>query len=74
MKLPDPVEMKLRDPEAIVLPRVTPVKNGEMIICYHCDGKDLGETIFPYSSSAYADWLRSMADALNQATAANGQK
>ncbi|HKR53347.1 MAG TPA: hypothetical protein VJR93_03285 [Chthoniobacterales bacterium] len=66
MKLPDIVETKLRDPEAIVLPRVTPVKKGEMVICYHCDGKSIGETTFPYSAAAYADWLRSMADALNQ--------
>jgi len=57
----DDVEIKLRDPEAIVLPRMTPVKKREMIICYHCDGKPIGETIFPYSPAAYADWLRSMA-------------
>jgi hypothetical protein len=67
MKLPDLVENKLRDPEAIVLPRVTPVKKGEMVICYHCDGKSIGETIFRYSPVAYADWLRSMADAVSQA-------
>ena len=56
-------------PEAIVLPRVTPVKKGEMIICYHCDGKPIGETTFPYSQVAYADWLRSMADQLARAAA-----
>ena len=67
MKLPDLVEIKLRDPEAIVLPRMTPVKKREMIICYHCDGKPIGETIFPYSPAAYADWLRSMAAALSHA-------
>ena len=67
MKLPDEVETKLRDPEAIVLPRVTPVKKGEMTICYHCDGKLIGETIFPYSAAAYSDWLRSMAEAVSHA-------
>jgi hypothetical protein len=72
MKLPELVETKLRDPEAIVLPRVTPVKRGEMIICYHCNGNSIGETTFPYSPEAYADWLRSMADALSHA-AASGQ-
>ena len=67
MKLPDLVEQKLRDPEAIVLPRMTPVKKGEMIICYHCDGKLIGETSFQYSPQAYADWLRSMAENLSVA-------
>ena len=75
MKLPDLVETKLRDPEAIVLPRMTPVKKREMIICYHCDGKPIGETIFPCSPAAYADWLRSMAAALSHADPAfNGGK
>jgi len=75
MKLPDLVETKLRDPEAIVLPRMTPVKKREMIICYHCDVKPIGETIFPYSPAAYADWLRSMAAALSHADPAfNGGK
>ena len=64
MKLPDEVVTKLRDPEAIVLPRVTPVKKGEMTICYHCDGKMIGESVFPYTRAAYADWLHSMSDAL----------
>lgn len=64
MQLPDEVQKKLQDPEAIVLPRVTPVKKGEMIICYHCDGNPIGETVFPYNRAAYADWLRSMANAL----------
>ena len=67
MKLPDLVETKLRDSDAIVLPRVTPVKKGEMTICYHCDGKPIGETVFSYSPAAYADWLRSMADELDHA-------
>ena len=47
----------------------------EMVICYHCDGKPIGETIFPYSPAAYADWLRSMAAALSHADPAfNGGK
>jgi hypothetical protein len=74
MKLPDLVETKLRDPQAIVLPRVTPVKRGEMIICYHCDGKSIGETIFHYSPTTYADWLRSMADVLGHAASAKATK
>jgi hypothetical protein len=54
---------------------MTPVKKREMIICYHCDGKPIGETIFPYSPAAYADWLRSMAAALSHADPAfNGGK
>ena len=54
---------------------MTPVKKREMIICYHCDGKPIGETIFFYSPAAYADWLRSMAAALSHADPSfNGEK
>jgi hypothetical protein len=67
MKLPDLVETKLRDAEAVVLPRIAPLKNSQMIIHYHCEGKPIGETVFPYSSQAYADWFRSMADILGEA-------
>lgn len=74
MKLPDLVEQKLRDPEAIVLPRTAPVRRGKMVIHYHCEGKPIGESSFQYSPAAYADWLRSMAENLSMAAAANKQK
>jgi hypothetical protein len=67
MKLPDLVESKLRDPEAIVLPRTAPVKKGRVIIHYHCDGKPIGETTFQYTPEACADWFRSMAESVSQA-------
>lgn len=67
MKLPDLVQTKLSDREAIVLPRTAPVKRGQMIIHYHCEGKPIGETVFEYTPEAYADWFRTMADALSQA-------
>jgi hypothetical protein len=70
MKLPDMVKAKLRDPEAIVLPRIAPIKKGRMIIHYHCEGKPIGETVFPYTPEGYADWLRSMADGVWQAAEA----
>ena len=67
MNLPDEVETKLRDREAIVLPRVDPVKKGQIIIHYHCDGKSIGETTFTYTPEAYADWFRSTADRVSKA-------
>lgn len=67
MNLPDEVETKLRGREAIVLPRVTSVKKGQMIIHYHCDGKAIGETTFTYTPETYADWFRSMADRVSKA-------
>ena len=67
MKLPDMVETKLRDPEAVVLPRIAPLKKGRMTIHYHCQGKPIGETVFLYTPEAYTDWFRSMADCVNQA-------
>jgi hypothetical protein len=70
MKLPDKVESKLSDPEAIVLPRMAPVEKGKMVIHYHCDGKPIGETTFDYSPKAYADWFHSMAEAVSRAAAA----
>lgn len=66
MKLPDLVENKLRDAEAVVLPRIAPLKKSQMIIHYHCEGKPIDETVFPYTAQAYADWFRSMADILVQ--------
>lgn len=74
MKLPDLVEAKLRDPDAIVLPRTAPVKKGRLTIHYHCEGKPIGETVFSYTPDAYADWLRSMADCVSQAAEAAKQK
>jgi hypothetical protein len=38
-----------------------------MIIHYHCDGKPIGETTFTYTPEAYADWFRSMAEAVGHA-------
>lgn len=74
MKLPEMVETKLRDPEAIVLPRTAPVRKGRMTIHYHCEGKPIGETIFAYTPEAYADWFRSMADCVSHAAEAVKQK
>ena len=74
MKLPETVEIKLRDPEAIVLPRTAPLKKGRMIIHYHCDGKPIGETTFTYTPEAYADWFRSMAEAVGHAATVTNQK
>lgn len=70
MKLPDMVETKLRDSEAVVLPRIAPLKKGQMTIHYHCQGKPIGETVFPYTPEAYTDWFRSMADCVSHATRA----
>ena len=61
------VETKLRDREAVVLPRTAPVTKGRMIIHYHCDGKPIGETTFAYTAEAYADWFRSMAEGISEA-------
>jgi hypothetical protein len=44
-----------------------PVKKGRMIIHYHCDGKAIGLTTFPYTPEAYADWFRSMAKGVSRA-------
>ena len=74
MKLPETVEIKLRDPEAIVLPRTAPVRKGRMIIHYHCDGKPIGETAFSYTPEAYADWFRAMANAIDYAASSARQK
>ena len=74
MKLPETVEIKLRDPEAIVLPRTAPVRKGRMTIHYHCDGKPIGETSFMYTPQAYADWFRSMAEAVGHAASPAKQK
>jgi hypothetical protein len=78
MKPPDLVEIKLRDPEAIVLPRMTPVKKREMIICYHCDGKPIGETIFPHGRSPeprrpHLHW-RKMRNPTNYRSSANADR
>jgi hypothetical protein len=35
-----------------------------MIIHYRCDGKPIGETIFIYIPEVYADWFRSIAEAV----------
>ena len=67
MKLPEMVEKKLRDAEAIVLPRTAPVRKGRLVIHYHCEGKPIGETVFSYTPKAYADWFRSMAECLDHA-------
>ena len=67
MNLPDEVETKLRDREPIVLPRVTSLKKGQMIIHYYCDEKTIGETTFTYTPEAYADWFRSMANRVSKA-------
>ena len=67
MKLPDMGKIKLRDCEAIVLPRTAPIKKGRMIIHYHCDGKPIGETTFAYTPEAYAGWFRSMAEGISHA-------
>jgi hypothetical protein len=69
MNLPSEVETKLRDRDAIVLPRLAPVKKGRMIIHYHCDGKSIGETSFGYTPEAYADWFRSMANTMAEKSA-----
>jgi len=57
MKLPDLVEQKLRDPEAIVLPWTAPVRRGKMLIHYHCEGKLIGHLPVPRGS---VRWLATL--------------
>jgi hypothetical protein len=54
MKLPDMVETKLRDREAILLQKPLRQEEGGMTIHYHCEGTPIGETVFPYTPEAYA--------------------
>jgi len=54
MKLPDMVETKLRDREAILLQKPLRQEEGRMTIHYHCKGKPIGETVFPCTPEAYA--------------------
>lgn len=59
MKLPDAVVEKLRDKESPVT-HAAVIDGSDMIIHYTCDGKAIGQTMFPYTPEAWIDWFRSM--------------
>ena len=64
MKLPDAVIDKLQDGESPVT-HAAIIEGADMIIRYTCDGKVIGQTLFPYAPETYVDWFRSMMNEMN---------
>ena len=67
MKLPDAVIDKLQDRESPVT-HAAIIEGVDMIIRYTCDGKVIGQTMFPYAPETYVDWFRSMMNEMNPET------
>jgi hypothetical protein len=73
MKLPDAVIDKLQDGESPVT-HAAIIEGVDVIIRYTCDGKVIGQTMFPYAPETYVDWFRSMMDEMNPQTRGSTQK
>jgi hypothetical protein len=73
MKLPDAVIDKLQDGESPVT-HAAMIEGVDMIIRYTCDGKVIGQTMFPYAPETYVDWFRSMMDEMNPRTSGSTKK
>ena len=67
MKLPDAVVDKLQDGESPVT-HAAMIEGVDMIIRYTCDGKVIGQTMFPYAPETYVDWFRSMMNEMDPGT------
>jgi hypothetical protein len=73
MKLPNAVIDKLQDGESPVT-HAAVIEGGDMIIRYTCDGKVIGQTMFPYTPETYVDWFRSIVNEMNTGTGDNTKK
>lgn len=73
MKLPDAVIDKLQDGESPVT-HAAVIEGGDMIIRYTCDGKVIGQTMFPYTPETYVDWFRSIVNEMNTGTGDSTKK
>jgi len=66
MKLPDAVIDKLQGESPVT--HAAMIEDVHMIIRYTCDGKVIGQTMFPYAPETYVDWFRSMMNEMNPRT------
>jgi len=73
MKLPDAVTEKLREKDPPVT-HAAFIEDGEVIIRYTCDGKAIGQTMFPYTPKAWIDWFRSMMEEMSPGILADTKK
>jgi hypothetical protein len=64
MKLPDAVIEKLQKKKPPVT-HAAVIEDGDMVIRYNCDGKAIGQTMFPYTPEAWVDWFRSMMEEMS---------
>jgi|ERR1051325_7352668 hypothetical protein len=64
MKLPDAVIEKMQDKDSPVT-HAAVIEGSDMIIRYRCDGKAIGQTMFPYTPEAWIDWFRSMMEKMS---------
>jgi hypothetical protein len=73
VKLPDAVVDKLQEGESPVT-HAAIIEGVDMIIRYTCDGKVIGQTMFPYAPETYVDWFRSMMNEVNRRTSGSTKK
>jgi hypothetical protein len=73
MKLPDAVVEKLQDKNSPVTHSAA-IEGSDMIIRYTCDGKVIGQTMFPYTVEAWIDWFRSMMEQMSPEILAERKK
>jgi hypothetical protein len=73
MKLPDAVKEKLQDKDSPVT-HAAVIEGSDMIIRYTCEGKAIGQTMFPYTPEAWFDWFRSMMDEMSPGTLTDRKK
>jgi hypothetical protein len=73
MKLPDAVKEKLQNKDSPVT-HAAVIEGSDMIIRYTCDGKAIGQTMFPYTPEAWIDWFRSMIEEMSPGTVADTKK
>ncbi len=73
MKLPDAVVEKLKDKDAPVT-HAAVIEGSDMVIRYTCDGKAIGQTMFPYTPEAWIDWFRSMMEEMSPGILADTKK
>ena len=72
MKLPDAVIDKLQGESPVT--HAAMIEGVDMIIRYTCDGKVIGQTMFPYTPETYVDWFRSVMNEMNPRKAAARRK
>jgi hypothetical protein len=73
MKLSDAVKEKLQDKDSPVT-HAAVIEGKDMIIRYTCDGKTIGQTMFPYTPEAWIDWFRSMMEEMSPGTVADTEE